>query len=657
MTHPTLLPSPTLIRIQPGTCAVDSHFPVIAPAEWENSSLLQHAVYQFRTELMNLEGKPLEKDQTKYFHPTSLRFTQRSMEHKDGYVLNINSQGIELSSENEEGIHYGLQTLRQLLHQYGNALPCLNIDDYPSLLIRGYSLDISRGKVPSLPTLFALIDWLELHKFNQLQLYVEDTFPFLLGSHKNEESCISKEELKQVDLYCQERGIELVPCIASFGHMYDALRTPQYSSLSEFPEEASRDFNFVERMLHHTINPLAEGSKDFIAQRISEFLSVFSSQKVNITADETFDLGRGQSIQSAKDLKKSAQPADLYVEYISWLCSLLSQQGRSVYMYADIPIKYPEMLSKLPQGVIFLNWDYLAHPNEHNVQLLAQEGCTQIVCPGVQTWNKLIPDLNSAWTNCEEICTYARENSSAGMIVTDWGDYGHINDIAMSIPGLAFAAECSWSSNPMPMEQVLDATFLEQASLPRIASALSLLLLTASQQPSFSWADIVQYRELSDTNKPELHPNHDVLFILGYPSNSSVPEARTRFLEERTKDYNSVNRSLQTLLSTLKEESLSEEETHSSPLKLSSHVFGIYLRGQILFNQLGTVLINPTDFSENELLALSHDLISWEAELHQRWLSTSKESEFFRLHDILGWYEVLLQSPDCASLLQRKDAR
>ena len=39
-------------------------------------------------------------------------------------------------------------------------------------------LDISRDKVPTMPTLFALVDRLAEWKINQLQLYIEHTFAY-----------------------------------------------------------------------------------------------------------------------------------------------------------------------------------------------------------------------------------------------------------------------------------------------------------------------------------------------------------------------------------------------------------------------------------------------------------------------------------------------
>ena len=39
-------------------------------------------------------------------------------------------------------------------------------------------LDVSRGKVPTLETLYTLADTLAAYKYNQLQLYTEHTFDF-----------------------------------------------------------------------------------------------------------------------------------------------------------------------------------------------------------------------------------------------------------------------------------------------------------------------------------------------------------------------------------------------------------------------------------------------------------------------------------------------
>lgn len=73
-------------------------------------------------------------------------------------------------------------------------------------------LDISRSKVPTLATLRDLAGRLASWKINQLQLYMEHTFPYT--GHEDvwrDASPISPDEILSLDAYCRERHIELVP--------------------------------------------------------------------------------------------------------------------------------------------------------------------------------------------------------------------------------------------------------------------------------------------------------------------------------------------------------------------------------------------------------------------------------------------------------------
>ncbi|MBM6696737.1 hypothetical protein H6A11_06825 [Bifidobacterium pullorum subsp. saeculare] len=50
----------------------------------------------------------------------------------------------------------------------GRPSPVAHIEDAPVPPVRGYYLDVTRGRVPTLSSLKALVDTLELHKYNQL---------------------------------------------------------------------------------------------------------------------------------------------------------------------------------------------------------------------------------------------------------------------------------------------------------------------------------------------------------------------------------------------------------------------------------------------------------------------------------------------------------
>lgn len=76
-----------------------------------------------------------------------------------------------------------MQTLRQLIIQYGICLPCLYIEDYPQIPVRGWFMDVTRGRIPKLSYLKEMADRCSLYKINQMHLYIEHTF-YLMDSAK-----------------------------------------------------------------------------------------------------------------------------------------------------------------------------------------------------------------------------------------------------------------------------------------------------------------------------------------------------------------------------------------------------------------------------------------------------------------------------------------
>src|SRR5215203_4367687 len=64
----------------------------------------------------------------------------------EGYRLSITPDAIEIVHRDPAGAFYARQTLSQLQLQFGNTLPCLEIEDSPDFRARGVMLDISRDK-------------------------------------------------------------------------------------------------------------------------------------------------------------------------------------------------------------------------------------------------------------------------------------------------------------------------------------------------------------------------------------------------------------------------------------------------------------------------------------------------------------------------------
>jgi hypothetical protein len=67
---------------------------------------------------------------------------------RQGYSLSIEADQITITATAGAGLFYGMQTLIQLVRQYGHRLPALRIEDKPDFRWRGFMLDVSRGRVP-----------------------------------------------------------------------------------------------------------------------------------------------------------------------------------------------------------------------------------------------------------------------------------------------------------------------------------------------------------------------------------------------------------------------------------------------------------------------------------------------------------------------------
>ena len=191
------------------------------------------------------------------------------------YVLQVTEEEIRIQGGDGAGVLYGVQTLCQMMHEYGALLPAVRIEDEPDLPVRGYYLDETRGRVLTLSYLKQVADRMAYYKLNQLQLYVEHTYLFSgLSEMWRDETPLTAEEIRELDAYCAKLHIELVPSIATFGHLYMLLSTKSYGDLCEFPDSWKEPFSFWDRMQHHTVDVSGGRAIELIKAMIEEYMAL-----------------------------------------------------------------------------------------------------------------------------------------------------------------------------------------------------------------------------------------------------------------------------------------------------------------------------------------------------------------------------------------------
>ena len=369
----------------------------------------------------------------------------------ESYTLVVHSTGITIAAKDSRGAFYGLVTLSQVIAQRGMVVPFMRVEDQPDMPLRGYYYDVSRGKVPTLETMKLLARTAAAYKLNHLELYVEHTFAFpSIPEISIGGDVLTAQEILELDRYCSMLHIDLVPSLATFGHMHDILTTRRFAHLREVEQPSPIDWlkpegmgsYWFNRMMHHTIDVSNDETYVLLQRMLDDFLPLFSSKYFNICGDETFDLGNGKNRERADAQGKSR----LYLGHILRLHKMTSEAGRTMMMWGDIILNHPELLSELPKDIVLLNWEYSSGITEDHTARFAASGYAQCICPGVSTWGNYVADINCANDNIRKFAGYGKAHGAFGMLNTDWGDWGHLALFAHSYYGLAYGAGWAWGS-------------------------------------------------------------------------------------------------------------------------------------------------------------------------------------------------------------------
>jgi hexosaminidase len=357
------------------------------------------------------------------------------------YMLEIDRCGVRIEFHDVGALWAAVVTLRQLIREYGGRLPCLKIRDWPDFPRRGVMLDISRGRVPRLETLLGLVEMLADFKINEFQLYTEHTFAYRKYAPVwRGWGALTGAEIDKLDAHCRRLGIELVPNQNSFGHLRWWLEYPRLKKLAEvsapWPDEGGAFLRYPS-----TLAPEHPRTLPFLCGLYDELLPHFTSGRFNVGCDETWDLGRGQSRRLCEKIGKGR----VYLRFLKQIHRELASRTKRMMFWGDIILRHPELVTELPRDVIALNWGYEAgHPFAREAKIFGASKIPFYVCPGTSTWMTMIGRHDNAFVNLCEAAKAGRRHGATGFLITDWGDGGHPQPLAVSVMPYLFGAALGW---------------------------------------------------------------------------------------------------------------------------------------------------------------------------------------------------------------------
>ncbi|MBO5642560.1 MAG: family 20 glycosylhydrolase [Kiritimatiellae bacterium] len=280
--------------------------------------------------------------------------------------------------------------------------------------VLSYQLDISRGKVPTMETLYRIVDFIASLGYNEFQLYTEHTFAYKGHSTAwGNFSPITPDEIRKLDDYCFKKGVELVPNQNSFGHFERWLSNDKYSFMAQCPEKKN------------ALNPTNEVSIKFISSLYDELLPCFRSRLFNVGCDEVQKVSQSD-----------------YLDFLGKISKLVKERNHTMMFWADIVLEHPETIDKVPLDAIALNWGYDRNYDfEKTTTILKNCGLKFYVCPGTSSWASLVGQTSNMVINVKKAVDAGMKNGAIGYMMADWGDGGYPQPWLVSVPGIIALAD------------------------------------------------------------------------------------------------------------------------------------------------------------------------------------------------------------------------
>ena len=337
------------------------------------------------------------------------------------------------------GVFYGVQTLKQLVTPGGEG-PILRgavIRDWPAMRWRGVHDDLSRGPVPTLAFQERQIRTFAAYKLNVYSPYFENTMqyastplPALPGGS------ISAEDAKTLVAYARRYHVIIIPEQEAFGHLHKVLLWQKYAPLAEIPFGA-------------VLAPGQPGSMQLIEKWFDELAGIYPGPFLHIGADETFELGQGQTAEAVKEHGRGA----VYIDYLLRIHQALAPLHRRLLFWGDMAMHSPELVPELPHDMIAVAWEYDPQPEGYQRWLdpYLQAGMETWVAPGVNNWRRVWPNFDLALRNIQGFVADGQKAGSTGMLNTVWDDDGEglfLQDWYAILFGAAAAWQPGTSSIP-----------------------------------------------------------------------------------------------------------------------------------------------------------------------------------------------------------------
>src|ERR1700678_2367555 len=281
--------------------------------------------------VMEADGFPIEL--TRLADHPDTKFTDEMK--AEGYIIHTSSTSLTVVGDSAEGLFYGAQTVKQLVEGNGAGamLRGANIRDWTAMKYRGLDDDLSPGPITTLEFEKGMIRTLAAYKINLYSPYFEHTQQYASNPLMAPPGSVTAAEVEELVAYARPYHITIVPEQEAFGHLHHNLTWEQYQPLAETPHG-------------EVLAPGQPGSLTLITQMFNELAAIYPGPFLHIGADETQDLGPGQT----KADVDARGLAPVYLDFLQRIETALAPLHRKLLFWGDIAQDAPDLLKTVPQS-------------------------------------------------------------------------------------------------------------------------------------------------------------------------------------------------------------------------------------------------------------------------------------------------------------------
>lgn len=277
------------------------------------------------------------------------------------YSLSVKQGRIKISAKTEQGLFYGLQTLRQLIDD-DNSVQYMTVKDAPRFTWRAFMLDESRHFKGS-EQVKKLLDEMARLKMNVFHWHLVDDqgwrieikkYPLLtdIGAKRKSTQVgplrwqspiqsgephggfYTQEDIRDIIDYAEKRHITIVPEIEMPGHSSAAIAAYPWLGSSGNAIEVPTKFGVGEDV-YNVANPKVY---KFLTDVLDEVMALFPSKVIHIGGDEVRYNHWEASAEIQAYMKKHGldTPADLQVFFTNRISQYLESKGRRMMGWNEI---------------------------------------------------------------------------------------------------------------------------------------------------------------------------------------------------------------------------------------------------------------------------------------------------------------------------------